>query len=160
MKRCIKVLSLFLLLSMGFIGCKSTQTIRQAEKTLKGNWKLTNVTYSRPGTFDVKLYNDANASCFENSVWTFVPNNNTGTYQFVNSGCDQTLKNIKWTIPVPEGDAYSFLMKPLTAKKKSIEGNQGFRTGLKTLTETDMAWTQKLSFEGKPFIITMNFIKN
>ncbi len=155
-----KIILSVIIIAFSAIGCKSTQPIRQAERTLKGNWTLTNVSYSRPGKFNVKLYNDAGSDCFENSVWAFVPNNNTGTYQFTNSGCDQTLKNVKWTIPIPDGDSYSFLMKPLTVKKKSIEGNKGFRTGLNTLTETTMVWTQKLQFEGQPFTITMNFAKN
>ncbi len=158
--RFLKLILGVVMMIIGLCSCKSTQPIRQAERTLKGNWTLTNVSYSRPGKFNVKLYNDAGSDCFQNSTWTFVPNNNTGTYQFTNSGCDTTLKNVKWTIPIPDGDSYSFMMKPLTAKKKSIEGNKGFRTGLQMLTENTMVWSQKLQFEGQPFVITMNFSKN
>ncbi len=142
-------------------GCKTMQPIRQAEKTLKGNWILTKVSYSRPGTFNVKLYNDAGANCFEGSKWQFVPNNNTGTYQFLTEGCDTSVKNLKWTIPLQgTQETYSFMMKPLTVKKKSIEGNKGFRTTLESLDASQMVWSQKLQFEGKPFKITMNFTKS
>lgn len=158
--RFLKRIGLSLVVVLLFSACKSTQPVRQAEKNLKGNWTLTNVSYSRPGKFNVKLYNDAGSDCFENSTWQFIPNNNTGTYQFTNAGCDQTLKNVKWTIPLPDGGSYYFMMKPLTAKKKSIEGNRGFRTGLQSLDASTMVWTQKMQFEGKPFTITMNFIKN
>ncbi len=141
--------------------CKSTQPIRQAEKILKGNWTLTKVSYSRPGTFNVKLYNDAGANCFEGSIWQFIPNNNTGTYQFTTDGCDTSVKNIKWTIPLQGAQqTYNFMMKPLTVKKKSIEGNKGFRTTLESLDGSQMVWSQKLEFEGKPFKITMNFVKS
>jgi len=149
------------IVSMLFLGsCSSTKTVRQAEKTLKGNWTLTNVTYSEIGTFDVQLYGDANASCFEGSSWQFVPNNNTATYQLNGASCESELRNVKWTIPTSENSTYYFMMKPVPTGVKAKKVTSGFRTELKTLTETSMVWNQKINFEGKPFTISMNFIKN
>ncbi len=156
--KCKKLILLFGVLLL--VACKATKPVKLAERTLKGNWTLTSISYSRPGSFNVNLYNDSGANCFINSNWKFIPNNNTATYQFSNSECETTIRKVKWTIPIPSGDSYNFLMKPLNFTQKAKEITRGFKTQLKSLTSTNMVWTQKLNFENKPFIITMNFIKS
>ncbi|MCM8570092.1 lipocalin family protein [Gramella jeungdoensis] len=142
--------------------CGPSKTAREARKTFDGNWTLTSVTYpNNPGEFNVTLFNEASASCFENSTWDFVSNNNRGTYSVSGVGCDGETNYFIWSIDeenTPEG-VYDFLLKPTNEDYKSTTGNQGFRLNLKSLSDTNMVWEQTVSLDGSPFTIRMNFSK-
>lgn len=157
MKKIIILLAVVLLAS-----CSASQkTVIAAKKTLKGEWSLSNISYDREGIFDVTLYNDASADCLVGGVWKFIPNNNTGLYTVNDSQCIATgPRNFRFTIPqADQGGIYSFLFKPIDKKKKSTNNNKGYRMTLKHLDDTTMTWTQTVSLEGSPFMITMNFNK-
>ncbi|TPN88857.1 lipocalin family protein [Aquimarina algicola] len=157
MKKLLLLLVVIVLASCG----SSQQTVIAAKKTLKGEWSLDNISYDQSGIFEVNLYNDASAECFTGSIWKFIPNNNTGTYDVNQSSCVSTgARNFRFTIPKPEGDGtYYFMFKPINAKKKSTNNNAGYRMALQHLDSTTMTWAMTVSLEGKPFVITMNFNK-
>ncbi|MDX1544024.1 MAG: lipocalin family protein [Christiangramia sp.] len=142
--------------------CGPSKTAKEARKTFDGNWTLTSVTYpNNPGEFNVTLFNEASASCFENSTWDFVSNNNRGTYTVTGVGCDGDTNYFIWSIDeenTPAG-VYDFLLKPTNEDYKSTTGNQGFRLNLKSLSDTNMVWEQTVSLDGSPFTIRMNFSK-
>ncbi len=153
---------LFGLIVILLASCGTTQkTIISAKKTLKGEWSLNKISYDRDGIFEVNLYNDASAECFTGSIWKFIPNNNTGTYEVNQSTCVSTgARRFRFTIPKPEADGdFSFMFKPINEKKKSTNNNKGYRMALKHLDEATMTWAMTVSLEGKPFVITMNFNK-
>lgn len=157
MKRLLMLLIVTLLVS-----CSASQkTIIAAKKTLKGEWSLDKISYDRSGVFEVTLYNDASAECLTGGIWKFIPNNNTGKYTVNENQCTSTgARNFRFTIPEPsENGEYSFLFKPIDEKKKSTNNNKGYRMTLKHLDATTMTWTQTVSLEGKPFVITMDFNK-
>lgn len=83
-------------LALAFVACKPT-TNPQAQVGLKGDWTLTDVTF--PKGYNVKPFGVADAKCFEDSQWKFVPNNNKGVVS-VNGGgnCPVFDSNIVWTI--------------------------------------------------------------
>lgn len=149
---------LLVLLAVVFVSCGASKTVRQAKKTIKGNWSLTSVTYNKTGTYNVSLLNDVSKTCFENSTWQFIPNNNTGTYAITNTECDTGDRYFNFAIQEIDAQTglYDFLLKPTNEKGKS-ETNQGFRIKLKALSETSMQWEQTVSLDGAPFVITMNF---
>lgn len=151
---------ILLLLTIGFMSCGTSKTVRVSKKVIKGDWTLSTITYSQPGKYNVTLLNDTNKDCFEGSTWQFVPNNNTGSYNINDSSCSTGLRSFVFTIQ--EVDAatglYDFLLKPTDEKHKS-ETNQGFRLSLTSLSDTYMQWQQTVSVDGKPFTITMNFNK-
>lgn len=151
---------LLILLTATFLGCGATKTVRTSKKVIKGNWSLNSITYNQAGTYNVKLFNDASKECFEGSTWQFIPNNNTGIYNIINSECGTGERNFVFTIQEVDEmtEYYDFLLKPTNEKNKS-ETNQGFRLHLASLSEAEMQWTQTLNVEGKPFTITMNFSK-
>ncbi|MBQ4819457.1 lipocalin family protein [Aquimarina sp. MMG016] len=152
----------FTLIIVALVSCSPAQkTIISAKKTLKGEWSLDKISYDRSGIFDVTLYNDASAECFTGSTWKFIPNNNTGKYDVNQASCTSTgARNFRFTIPKPdESGEYSFMFKPINEKKKSTNNNKGYRMALKHLDDTTMTWTQTVSLEGKPFVITMDFNK-
>jgi len=144
------------------VSCTASQkTVIAAKKTLKGEWSLDKISYDRSGIFEVTLYNDASAECLTGGIWKFIPNNNTGKYTVNESECASTgARNFRFTIPQPDqSGAYSFLFKPTDEKKKSTNNNKGYRMTLQHLDDVTMTWTQTVSLEGKPFVITMNFNK-
>ena len=152
--------SVFVLLVIMLTACGTLKTVRTSKKVLKGNWNLTSITYNKSGTYNVTLFNDESKACFENSTWQFIPNNNTGIYTINGSSCSTGDRHIIFTVDEVDETTglYDFLLKPTDAKGKS-ETNRGFRLKLVSLTETTMQWEQTISFEGSPFVITMNFDK-
>lgn len=142
------------------LSCGTSKTVRESKKVIKGDWSLSTITYSEAGTYNVTLFNDASKTCFENSTWHFIPNNNTGTYTINNEGCATGLRDFVFTIQEvdPQTGLYDFLLKPTDSKHKSVT-NQGFRLKLTSLSDAFMQWQQTVSVDGTPFIITMNFNK-
>lgn len=151
---------LILFLTIGFLSCGASKTVRESKKTIKGNWTLNSITTSAIGDIKVSLLNDANKNCFENSTWQFIPNNNTGTYTLSGVGCDQDQRYFVFTIDEIDETSglYNFLLKPTDRKGKSVT-NDGFRLQLTSLSETNMQWQQIANLDGKPITITMNFKK-
>ncbi|MHB0756417.1 lipocalin family protein [Polaribacter sp. M15] len=149
-----KILLVFL--TAAFVACASSKTIKTKHKIIKGNWTLTNITYSKTGAYNVTFFNDTTKDCLEGSSWKFVPNNNTGVYTINDTDCNQGDRDFVFVIQ--EVDAVSgyfdFMLKP-----KNSNGNTGYRIDLKELTPTTMLWRQKVNVNGTPFLINMNFIK-
>lgn len=145
-----------------FAACGPSKQAREARKTFNGDWTLTSVTYPKnSGEFDVTLFNEASASCFENSTWNFISNNNRGAYTVQGANCDGGQRYFIWSIDeenTPEG-IYDFLLKPTNADYESTTGNQGFRLNLRSVSATQMVWEQSVMLEGSPFVIRMNFSK-
>ena len=158
MKKLIFILTAALLI----VSCGPSKVATEARKTFKGDWTLNSITYpNSQGTFDVTLFNDASAACFKGSNWSFVSNNNTGTYTTSGADCTAGERYFVWSIDeenTPTG-TFDFLLKPTDRKWNSTTGNQGFRIKLVSLTETSMIWEQTVTLEGSPFVIRMNFTK-
>ncbi len=153
-----KIILIFL--AIGIVSCGASKTVSDSKKTIKGDWTLSTITYSKTGKYNVTLLNDTSKDCFEGSTWEFIPNNNTGTYSINESSCSTGVRNFVFTIQEVNAETglYDFLLKPTNQKNKS-ENNQGFRLKLSALSETDMQWQQTISVDGIPFIINMNFTK-
>ena len=159
----MKKIALIITIALFTVSCGSTTKVaKEARKTFDGEWTLSSITYpNNPGNFNVTLFNEATASCFQGSTWDFVSNNNRGTYNVSGSGCDATTNNFIWSIDeenTPAGE-YDFLLKPTDEKYKSTTGNQGFRINLQSVTQYNMIWEQTVSLDGSPFTIRMNFTK-
>ncbi|AVR46374.1 lipocalin [Christiangramia fulva] len=158
----MKKLLIILFTAAVVTSCGTSKVAREARKTFDGNWRLTSVTYPyNNGDFNVTLFNQASASCFEGSTWDFVSNNNRGTYTINGVGCEDQTNYYIWSIDeenTPNG-VYDFLLKPTNEDYKSTTGNQGFRLNLKSLSDSQMVWEQTVSLNGSPFTIRMNFTK-
>jgi hypothetical protein len=147
---------LILIFSLTLFSCGASKHVRSKEKTIKGNWVLNKITYSKTGDYNVTIFNDASKECLEGSTWKFVSNNNTGVYTINKENCITGPREFIFVIQeINETSGYyDFLLKP-----KNNENNVGFRTELSQLSETNMQWQQNLTVDGTPFIINMNFIK-
>lgn len=148
--------TLLLMLSILLFSCGASKNVRTQQKTIKGNWQLTSIDYSKTGNYNVTLFNDTNKACLEGSNWKFVPNNNTGTYDVTKPNCIEGIRDFVFVIEeVNENTGYyDFLLKP-----KNNENNIGFRLTLNQLSENTMIWQQNIMVNGSPFLINMNFTK-
>ena len=156
----MKKILLMIVLGGIVLACGTTKTVRASHKVIKGNWMLSNITYSDYGTFKTTLFSDVSKECFEGSKWQFIPNNNRGTYTITNDNCFKGDRNFIFTIQEIDAGTglYDFLLKPTDAKYKS-EDNKGFRVKLAALSDDSMQWTQTAAIEGKTIKINMNFSK-
>ena len=68
------------MLTTVLLSCGASKNVRLKEKVIKGNWTLSNVTYSKTGDYNVTLFRDTSKECFEGSTWRFIPNNNSRLY--------------------------------------------------------------------------------
>lgn len=152
--------SLLIMLVTLLASCGASKTVKESRKTLKGNWTLNDVTYDRPGTYKVNLFNDASEECMEGSTWRFIPNNNFGNYTLSGSGCDTEIRYFVWGVEETGGDMmnYDILVKPTDSKMKSAT-NAGFRVNLAYLAEDQLQMSQTVNVDGEPFRITMTFAK-
>lgn len=156
----MKKILLLALIVATTISCGAPKTVQESKKVLKGYWSLDEISYNKSGTFNVTVFNDTSAECFEGSTWRFIPNNNTGRYSIENSDCPTGERNFIFTIVEidPASGLYDFIIKPTDAKGKS-EDKSGFRLHLAQLSENNMRWEQTVSLDGEPFKIKMDFSK-
>jgi|SRR5690554_3065385 len=141
--------------------CGSSEVVREARKTINGDWVLASVEYPQnAGSVNVNLLSDESAGCFENSSWNFISNNNTGTYQLGGTECPEEPRFFTWAVEEAGANEYFLTLKPTDSRQNSNMDNQGFRLVLNDLTQDRMVWEQTIRFEGSPFTIRMNFIKN
>lgn len=164
----MKKIALLFVIAALTMACKSgsgTMTSKPKEtnianKAIKGEWTLQSVTYSQQGKYDVTLLNDTSRECFEGSTWKFVPNNNRGHYTINNEDCSTGQRYFIFVVQEIDKSTgyYDFLLKP-TNEKYTSESNQGIRLHLASISENAMVWEQTVRVDGKPFVISMNFVK-
>ena len=158
----MKKLIMIILATILVASCGTGKVVRDARITMNGDWTLNTITYpGNTGNFNVKLFRDTSASCLENSDWTFISNNNTGSYQPSRSQCSAESRFFTWTVSEMDaaGGVYDLLLKPTDAEGGSNPTNQGFRINLFSLSDEEMIWEHTVNFEGSPFTIRMNFNK-
>ncbi|MBD0831397.1 lipocalin family protein [Aestuariibaculum sediminum] len=151
---------ILLVLAVTFMACGGSKTIRDSRKVIKGNWTLSDISYSKSGQYNVTLLDDASKSCFEGSTWQFIPNNNTGMYSINKYACEAGDRHFIFTIDEIDETTglYDFLLKPTDEKGKS-QTNKGFRLSLTALSDSQMQWQQTVIVDNQPFTISMNFKK-
>ncbi len=153
-----RIVSIFIIIIM--TSCGVSKTVRASKKVIKGQWQLSSIAYNGTGVIGLTLLNDVSLSCFEGSVWSFVPNNNTGTYAIDNNSCNPGNRYFVFTIDEidPNTGLYDFLLKPTNERYKS-DTNKGFRLNLNELSENTMQWEQTVNDKGQSVVVTMNFTK-
>lgn len=159
----MKKIILILIVAVFIGSCGSGNVVREARKTVNGDWVLTSITYpGSTGDFNVTLFEDTTAACLKNSQWNFVSNNNTGSYVPAGLQCNTEPRFFIWSVNEVDASTgnYDFMLKPTDEDFNSTTGNQGFRINIVTLTGTEMIWEHTVRFEGEPFTIRMNFNRN
>lgn len=147
-----KILFVFAFVAI-LTSCKSTLDT-QSQGGIKGNWTITNVSYSGSDVIKVNSFNIADAKCFEQSQWKFVPNNNTGTMQLAKSGCPAFSSPIVWTI-TKTGD---FTLK-ITEGDKAKNVTQGYFLKVRNQTEISFQLVDNINVGGKNTEVVYQFVK-
>lgn len=143
--------------------CGTTKIERQAQKTFKGDWTLTDISYPNGvGLVDVTLFGDASRKCFLNSNWHFVSNNNKGNYELYGDDCTSGKRTFYWNVKENSDEGlYFFTLKPADTGKDARKSKSGYRLELMSLDETTMVWEETVrTNEGKSLLIHFQFSKN
>ena len=153
----------FLILSFAILllaACSSTKVVRSSQKGLKGNWTLSSITTNKGSIVEIKeLFNQASPDCFEGSQWSFVSNNNSGTYTFQNANCSAAANSIKWFME-ENGDEVNFLWKFIPEGTKAKDVKTGYKLKLISQSETEFVLAQEAEFEGSTITIYYDFTRN
>ncbi len=140
--------------------CGVTKTERQAQKSLKGDWSLTNITYpGSSGFVDVTLFNDATTRCFRDSDWHFISNNHKGSYQLYKENCAPGKRFFRWDIVLASDGQYYFSLKPVQQDENARKVETGYRLNVVQLDATQMILEETVSYNGNPFKIRLTFNK-
>ena len=144
------------------VSCAASKEGRSMKHTINGTWTLKSVNAEGINTkYKASVFNEADASCFTGSTWTFISNNSMGTYTISPAtGCASATRNFRWSIYEPKGEEKRFQFKRLDEKKNPMDDNDGFRLRVTSLTETNMQLKSAVVFEGRPATLVYNFTKN
>ena len=159
MKKILLILSVSILL----FACKTpSPTAQVTAKTdgklqsgLKGNWKITSVTFPNSNYIKVNSFQIADSKCFVGSSWQFVPNNNKGTMSINSADCQSFSSAIVWSIN-KEG---TFSLKFIDSGVKSKKVTQGYLLKLANQSESSFQLVDQVDIAGQPKEITYQFEK-
>lgn len=152
---------LVLIVAILFSSCGSSYLANKIEREFKGDWVLESVTFpDSSGFFDVELFEVADISCFQNSIWKFVPNNSTGEFTLDGDSCAKTKNRLTWYVDSETAkNTYPEVLMKVTTGQKAKDVSQGTRIRIKSLLENEMVWEQKTKFNNKEIKVEMTFTK-
>ena len=162
-----KILTLCIITAMVF-ACKSktpvetpasnapmTKLDKSAQVAMKGNWKISSVSYPGSEYILVKSFNVADSKCFIGSTWVLVSNNNKGYFTLNDSGCPNFASDITWYVN-KEGQ---FVFKILDEGLKSKKVTTGFVLDVANQTENSFQLIDKIQVGNKPTSVVYQFEK-
>jgi hypothetical protein len=157
-----KIICLFALLILGSCGSSKSVTGEPKEKTLKGEWQITSVKFQgEQGTYKAKMFGFDDTSCFKNSIWMFIPNNNTGKFTTSNNSsfCESQTARIIWSF-VQSDSGKLLQFKYVNQKNKNIDAmNRGYQLKINNLEASSMSASVGVVVNGSPFNVNLIFNK-
>ena len=156
----MKKLLLLSLLALFFVGCKTTSVGNtkldtSSQVDLKGNWRVSSVTYPGSEYIKVNSFDIADSQCFVGSTWNFISNNNKGTLTLNNSNCSAYTSPITWYIN-KEGQ---FVLKVLDEGLKSKKVKTGYFLGVENQSENSFQLVDKINVGNNPTKVVYQFEK-
>ena len=156
----MKKLLLLRLLALFFVGCKTTSVGNtkldtSSQVDLKGNWRVSSVTYPGSEYIKVNSFDIADSQCFVGSTWNFISNNNKGTLTLNNSNCSAYTSPITWYIN-KEGQ---FVLKVLDEGLKSKKVKTGYFLGVENQSENSFQLVDKINVGNNPTKVVYQFEK-
>jgi len=148
----MKKLAFMFLGSLLLAGC-AAKVDTKAQVGIKGNWEITQVSYSGSNLFTLKSFQIADSKCFVGSKWRFISNNNSGTMALNQSGCPAVEGDFKWTI-TPNQD---FTLKFVGEGEKAKNVTAGFFLKLRNQSENQFQLVDNTNIGGKPTEVVYTF---
>jgi hypothetical protein len=133
----------------------STKLDKSSQVAIKGNWKITSVSYPGSDYIAVNSFQIADSKCFVGSTWNFISNNNKGSMSLTKSDCPAFTSPIVWSIN-KEG---VFVLKIVEAGVKSKTVTQGYLLRVDNQTETSFQLIDIINVGGQTKEITYQFEK-
>ena len=156
----MKKLLLLSLLALFFVGCKTTSVGNtkldtSSQVDLKGNWRVSSVTYPGSEYIKVNSFDIADSQCFVGSTWNFISNNNKGSFSLNKSDCASYNSPITWYIN-KEG---KFVLKVLDEGLKSKKVKTGYFLGVENQSENSFQLVDKINVGNNPTKVVYQFEK-
>jgi len=133
----------------------TTKTDRSIQSGLKGNWKISDVSFPGSDYFKVNSFQIADSKCFVGSTWQFIPNNNKGTMSLNSSDCPAFNSSIVWSISKDS----TFILKFIESGIKSKNVTQGFVLKFANQTTDSFQLIDKVNIGGQLKDVTYRFEK-
>lgn len=156
MKKIILILTVVSVL----VACKSsnsatsTKIDSKSQTAIKGDWKITSVTYPGSEVIKVTSFDLADSKCFVGSRWRFISMSNKGNFELNSPNCTAYTTPITWFIN-KEGQ---FVLKILDeAKAKSIK--TGYVLSVANQSEKSFQLIDKINVAGKLTDVVYQFEK-
>ncbi|MCA6421834.1 MAG: lipocalin family protein [Flavobacterium sp.] len=150
----LSLLSLFIFSCKSSTSATATKLDNKTEVGLKGDWKISSVTYPGSDVIKVTSFDLADSKCFIGSTWKFISNNNKGQMTLNNPNCTGYSTPITWFIN-KEGQ---FVMKILDeAKSKTVKS--GYVLNIANLTENSFQLLEKINVVGNSANVVYQFEK-
>ncbi len=134
----MKKIFILCLLTIFVVSCKPTIDTK-SQVGLKGNWKITNVSYPGSEYFKATSFQIADSKCFIGNTWSFVSNNNKGTMALTQ--CTDFQSDIVWSI-TPEKE---FTLKFIGEDAKARKVTQGYRMRVANQSENSFQLIDKIT---------------
>lgn len=131
----------------------ATKLDRKSQVAIKGNWKITDVTYPGSEYFKVNSFNIADSKCFVGSTWNFISNNNKGSMAIAGAGCASFSSPIVWSI----NNEGIFVLKIVEVGVKAKAVQSGFLLKVANQTETTFELIDKVDVAGQQKNIVYHF---
>jgi hypothetical protein len=159
----MKILLLQLVLVLFLVSCKTSNPVssltakvdRSTQAGLKGDWRISKVSYPGSDFLNVNSFQIADAKCFEGSVWNFIPNNNKGSMTLDQNGCSSFSSSIVWSIN-KDGN---FILKFLNPGVKAKSVNQGYVLGFVNQSEDTFQLIDNIQVGGQNKQVVYQFIR-
>nr|WP_315133569.1 lipocalin family protein [uncultured Flavobacterium sp.] len=147
-------------LAIVMFACKSTSitstnTNRQSQVAIKGNWVISAVTYPGSQYIKVNSFQIADSECFVGSTWKFVSNNNKGEMALTKMGCPAFSSPITWFV----NEEGQFVLKVLDADIKAKKVREGYILYVANQTDTSFQLIDKIDVGGKITDVVYQFQK-
>ena len=155
----MKKIILMGVLAVLIFACKSnsatsTKLGRNSQVAIKGNWKISAVTYLGSDVIKVTSFDLADSKCFIGSKWKFISNNNKGNFELNSPKCTAYSTPITWFVN-REGE---FVLKILDeSKAKTVKS--GYVLRVANQTDSSFQLIDKINVAGKLTDVVYQFEK-
>jgi hypothetical protein len=133
----------------------NTKLDKSSQVGIKGDWKITSVSYPGSDYIVVNSFQIADSKCFVGSTWHFISNNNKGNMALTKAGCSAFSSPIVWSVN-KDGQ---FVLKVLNAGEKAKKVRDGYLLRVANQSETSFQLVDNINVGGQNKDIVYQFEK-